>query len=48
MLAVSGEKGWNIGMSPPFMRNLGKSIFAVGLGCLMLFDSPIRIFNLFL
>lgn len=28
MLAVSGEKGWNTGMSPPFMLRLGKSVFA--------------------
>ena len=31
MLAVSGEKGWNTRMSPPFMLRLGKSVFAVGL-----------------
>ena len=31
MLAVSGEKGWNTGMSPPFMLRLGKSVFAAEL-----------------
>ena len=31
MLAVSGEKGWNTGMSPPFMLGLGKSVFGVEL-----------------
>lgn len=29
ILAVSGEKGWNTGMLPPFMLRAGKRVFAV-------------------
>jgi hypothetical protein len=53
MLAVSGEKGWNTGMSPPFMRRLGKSDFVVELAaqscsCILQFAFSIMFIDLIL